>query len=175
MKWLGDWLGSLVVKILSFHCHGPDSVSGQETQTPKATRRSQKKKKDEVVWPSTWEMLENYGITAHLVGAYHERWWWTGRPGVLRFMGSQRVRHDWATELNWTELTMNVAPCQPPWDDRKRNHYCAGFKTHAPMCEAEVPRLWNSKAQTSNPDFVIGWLDLHEQIIQCIWTSLNYF
>ena len=28
-------------------------------------------------------------------------WWWTGRPGVLRFMGSQRVRHDWATELNW--------------------------------------------------------------------------
>ena len=27
-------------------------------------------------------------------------WWWTGRPGVLQFMGSQRVRHDWATELN---------------------------------------------------------------------------
>ena len=30
-------------------------------------------------------------------------WWWTGRPGVLRFTGSQRVGHDWATELNWTE------------------------------------------------------------------------
>jgi len=29
-------------------------------------------------------------------------WWWTGRPGVLRFMGSQRVGHDLATELNWT-------------------------------------------------------------------------
>ena len=28
-------------------------------------------------------------------------WWWTGRPGVLRFMGSQRVRHDWASELNY--------------------------------------------------------------------------
>ena len=28
-------------------------------------------------------------------------WWWTGRPGVLRFMGLQRVGHDWATELNW--------------------------------------------------------------------------
>ena len=27
------------------------------------------------------------------------RWWWTGRPGVLGFMGSQRVGHDW-TELN---------------------------------------------------------------------------
>jgi len=30
-------------------------------------------------------------------------WWWTGRPGVLQFMGSQRVGHDWATKLNWTE------------------------------------------------------------------------
>ena len=29
--------------------------------------------------------------------------WWTGRPGVLRFMGSQRVRHNWATELNSTD------------------------------------------------------------------------
>ena len=31
-------------------------------------------------------------------------WWWTGRPGMLQFMGWQGVRHDWATELNWTEL-----------------------------------------------------------------------
>ena len=31
-------------------------------------------------------------------------WWWTGRPGVLQFMGSQRVEHDWATELNWTDV-----------------------------------------------------------------------
>ena len=30
-----------------------------------------------------------------------ESWWWTGKPGVLRFMGSQRVEHDWGTELNW--------------------------------------------------------------------------
>ena len=28
-------------------------------------------------------------------------WWWTGRPGMLWFMGLQRVGHDWATELNW--------------------------------------------------------------------------
>ena len=31
-------------------------------------------------------------------------WWWTGRPGMVRFMGSQRVGHNWVTELNWTEL-----------------------------------------------------------------------
>ena len=30
-------------------------------------------------------------------------WWWTGRPGVLRFMGWPRVRHDWATDLIWSE------------------------------------------------------------------------
>ena len=30
-------------------------------------------------------------------------WWWVGRPGVLQSMGSQRVRHNWVTELNWTE------------------------------------------------------------------------
>ena len=33
-------------------------------------------------------------------------WWWTGRPGVLWFMRSQRVGHDWVTELNWTEKMM---------------------------------------------------------------------
>ena len=31
-------------------------------------------------------------------------WWWTGRPGMLRFTGSQRVGHDWATELNWMKI-----------------------------------------------------------------------
>ena len=30
-------------------------------------------------------------------------WWWTGKPGVLQSMELQRVEHDWATELNWTE------------------------------------------------------------------------
>ena len=30
-------------------------------------------------------------------------WWWTGKPGVLQSMGLQKVRHNRATELNWTE------------------------------------------------------------------------
>ena len=37
-------------------------------------------------------------------------WWWTGRPGVLRFMGLQRVRHNWAAEL--TELNWRFIYCQ---------------------------------------------------------------
>ena len=28
-------------------------------------------------------------------------WWWTGKPGMLQSTGSQRVRHNWMTELNW--------------------------------------------------------------------------
>ena len=31
-------------------------------------------------------------------------WWWTGKPGMLQSMGLQRVRRDWATEMNRTEL-----------------------------------------------------------------------
>ena len=35
-------------------------------------------------------------------------WWWKGRPGMLQFMGSQGVRHNWATELNWTESNLKA-------------------------------------------------------------------
>ena len=35
-------------------------------------------------------------------------WWWTGRPGVQRFMGSQRVGHNWATYLNRTDIDKTV-------------------------------------------------------------------
>ena len=35
-------------------------------------------------------------------------WWWTGRPGVLQCMGSHGVRHDWVTELNWTDSISTV-------------------------------------------------------------------
>ena len=31
-------------------------------------------------------------------------WWWTGRPGLLQIMGSQRVGHDWEAELNWADI-----------------------------------------------------------------------
>ena len=34
--------------------------------------------------------------------------WWTGRPGMLRFMGLQRVGHDWVTELNWNTIIVII-------------------------------------------------------------------
>ena len=48
------------------------------------------------------------------VWASSRSWWWTGKPGVLRTMGLQRVRHDWETELNWTDL--NVILCFNDFD-----------------------------------------------------------
>jgi len=52
--------------------------------------------------------------------------WWTGRPGVLRFMGSQRVGHDWATELNW-----KGGMCQPSF----------------PIM---IPYIWNHTSQNNH-------------------------
>ena len=48
------------------------------------------------------EMAEwHHGLNGHEFEWTSGLWWWTGRPGMLRFMGSQRVGQDWATELNW--------------------------------------------------------------------------
>ena len=47
-------------------------------------------------------------------------WWWTGRPGKLRFMGSQRVRHDWATELKWL-LYVKVLRVNPKHSHHRKN------------------------------------------------------
>ena len=42
------------------------------------------------------------------VSVNSRNWWWTGRPGVLQFMGWQRVRHNWVTELNWNLTCTNL-------------------------------------------------------------------
>ena len=44
------------------------------------------------------------------VWASSTSWWWTGRPGMLQSMGSRRVGHDWATELNWNTILNTSLP-----------------------------------------------------------------
>ena len=53
-------------------------------------------------------------------------WWGTGSPGVLQSMGSQRVGHDWATELNWTLIIFPQRPYCPEgiWIPWPRGHWC---------------------------------------------------
>ena len=48
-------------------------------------------------------------------------WWWTGKPDVLQSMGSQRVRHDWVTELNWMHLE-GITLCEISGTE-KNKHY----------------------------------------------------
>ena len=36
-------------------------------------------------------------------------WWCTGKSGILQSMGWQRIRHDWATELNWTHTAARTS------------------------------------------------------------------
>ena len=64
-------------------------------------------------------------------------WWWTGRPGVLQFMGLQRVRHDWATELNWTELTLSpYSPIEP------FSCFLLSLPTHVPFFYNHWTNFW---------------------------------
>ena len=56
----------------------------------------EKAEEPEIKLPTSAGLLKNKRVPEN-----SGSWWWTGRPGVLRFMGLQRVGHDWATELNW--------------------------------------------------------------------------
>ena len=40
-------------------------------------------------------------------------WWWIGKRGVLQSMGSQRVEHDWVTELNWMQVMETLKSLSP--------------------------------------------------------------
>ena len=43
----------------------------------------------------------HHQLNRHQFGSALGSWWWTGRPGMLQSVGSQRVWHNWVTELNW--------------------------------------------------------------------------
>ena len=96
-------------------------------------------------------------------------WWWTGRPGMLRFMGSQRVGHDW-TELNWYSLN-TPWPSFPSWRNPVRPLSLSGsplvfikFNSQQPFCNCvhslvsfpaflNVNLLWSYNMCVGNPFF----------------------
>ena len=75
---------------------GKNWLIGKDPDAGKAWEQEKGKTEDEMVGlaSSTWWTW---------VWVDSSCWWWTGQPGMLPFMGSQRVRHDWVTELNRTE------------------------------------------------------------------------
>ena len=71
------------------------------------------------------------------VWASSESWWWTGKPGVLQSMGSQRVRHNWGTKLTYL-LNMVSSECvlspvllfETPWTVAHQAPLSMGFSRH---------------------------------------------
>ena len=67
-------------------------------------------------------MTEDEMVGLHLRLDGHEgSWWWTGKHGMLQFLRSQRVRHNWGTELNWigaslvAQMVKNLSAMQETW------------------------------------------------------------
>jgi len=102
-------------------------------------------------------------------------WWWTGKPGMLWFMGSQRVGHDWATELSWTELLLNPKEINP-----KGNQswiFIGRTDAEAPILwppdvknwligkNPDAGKVWRQEEKGTTEDKMVGWhhqLDGHE-------------
>ena len=122
-------------------------------------------------------------------------WWWTGRPGVLRFMGSQRVGHDWATGLIFIGYCFSeVIDDKEPVDIYLINDY---FLTGSRIFQRPLPHLfqtcwhrvgvipcsgWQSgeltsvrRPLTATPlSHVTGYTTDHMTQYSCINTSLNH-
>ena len=58
-------------------------------------------------------------------------WWWTGRPDMLQSMGSQRVGHDWETELNWMFQRPKVTGSVVTSNIRRRKPGARGMQSGA--------------------------------------------
>ena len=76
----------------------PDAKSWFIWKDPDVEKIEGRKRRDDRGWDGWMASLTQW--TWVWVNSWS--WWWTGRPGVLQSMGSQRVGHDWATELDWS-------------------------------------------------------------------------
>ena len=87
-------------------------------------------------------------------------WWWTGRPGVLRFMGSQKVGHDWATELNWTGVSLH-----PPYPrgQIRRQSFCTTKETISKV--KRQPSEWEKIIANEATDKELIW-KIYKQLLQ---------
>ena len=91
-------LEGLMLKLKLQYFWPPDMKNwliGKDPDAGKDWRQEEKgMTEDEMVGWHHW-------LDGHEVWVNSGSWWWTGKPGVLQSMGSQRVGHNWVTELNW--------------------------------------------------------------------------
>ena len=73
-------------------------------------------------------------------------WWWTGKPGMLQSMGSQRVGHDWTIELNWSRCAQCNYKDLWKWkretEDRQRKKSDNGKRAREVLCEKHLFLLY---------------------------------
>ena len=87
-------------------------------------------------------------------------WWWIGRPFVLQYMGFQRVRHDWVTELSWTDLMAQMAKNLPEmletqvWFLGWKNPLEKGIVTPSSILAWRIP--WRSSTERIPQRSLVG-------------------
>ena len=98
--------------------------------------------------------------------------WWTDRPGVLRFMGSQRDRHGWATELNWADWnSKEIKPVNPkgnqPWiftgrtDVEALIFWPCDVKSRLIGKDPDAGKDWEQREKRVTEGKMVGW---HHQL-----------
>ena len=125
------WLEKVLESPLD--CKGIKPVHPKGDQSWVFTGRADVEAETPILWPpdtknwllgkdadagKDWRWEEKGMTEDEMVGWHHQldghefgSWWQTGRPGVLRSMESQKVRHDWVTELNWTVVNTHRVKC----------------------------------------------------------------
>ena len=99
-------------------------------------------------------------------------WWWTGRPGVLQSMGSQRVRHDWATELHWTIGAELSGPTSPhsvgkPWETSSKLTAANGPGKGRSLEHGRIVEHGHSSSKQEGTSLAVQWLRLHFHCSSC--------
>ena len=121
-----NWTEYLAIKPVNPKGNQRSQSTLKENQSWISTARTDAEAETPILWPpdgknwligkdpdagKDWRQKEKGTTEDEMTGwtwvwARFGNWWWTGWPGVLWFTGSQRVRHDWATELNWCFWTV---------------------------------------------------------------------
>ena len=95
----------------------PAEVNNQLTgKDPDAGKDWAEVEKDEIRWWWGWDGWMASQTRWTWVWTSSGSWWWTGKPGVLQSMGSQRVRHDSANELNVSLVAQTVKNLPAMWE-----------------------------------------------------------
>ena len=98
------------------------------------------------------------------VWASSGRWWWTEKPGILQSMGSQRVGHDWATELNWA--IRGASFCQSVCSLCPENCVCVWWEDQKAKGNQELSSKCGMRGYS---DLQKGW------IFTVKWFAPSYF